>query len=243
MKMTAFERILSNLPPENQAAAALQLRDLGTDPNGPFYTLYAGIFDKMDRDHRAQMAAAEMREKELRDYLANAQSASQQTICSEVGRLHPESLWRQIVVHRVTGALLSLIIIVVATPIAVHLATRHELALTRKTREEDSAAIRRIIDEPSAFVAHAKYSTLALDKGDNMLRQLVAIFEILKLPHARTAIVDRHLTIIAPASELTTFTENGEMRIQFKRMIPELDGLGISIEEDLDAAKKGKLQR
>jgi hypothetical protein len=240
MEPTAFERLLRKLPPETQAADALSLRNLGNDPNGPIYTLYAAVFSKMDRDHKEQLANHAAREKLLLKQLANAAAASQQTICTEVGRLDQDRLWRRILVSRLADIVITLVLILIMVPMVMkHLAGR-ELAELQAMRAEQTFGITKILEKPEAFVAYSKFSSQAISKANSTARMMGAIASLLNLPDTRIEFKDNQLLIAGPGLQAEK-NSRGETLLRITRVIPELGDDDESIEGALKKAQSGKL--
>ncbi len=121
MDPSAFDRLIAMLPPERRAAAALSLAGMSDDPDGPIATLYSEIFEHLERVRWEQRADHETRGKLLIDLLEKARAANQETIRTEVGRLHQGKFWHRMLVSRLASAAIWLVLVAVATPIV----TRH----------------------------------------------------------------------------------------------------------------------
>lgn len=124
MNPTAFDRLVSLLPPERRAAAAVSLVGMSDDPNGPIATLYAEIFERLERAKREQRADQEGREKLFRCQLEKLRESNQTTIRAEVDRLHQGKFWPRMLFSRMATILAGLTLVAVAMPFAI----RHVLA-------------------------------------------------------------------------------------------------------------------
>ena len=249
---SAFARLIQQLSPERRAAAIRVLADLDNDDNGAIFLLYSELFSKIDRDNQTQMVGLATREKLLLEQLAKTAAASQQTIRTEVGRLHQKALWKRILINRLSEIVIALALVVTlvvyATPrVMQHLIDREVAELTtmraevQEMRAEQTALIKKIVDNPSAFVAHAKFSGQAYEKGDSIAHTLAAIATMLNLPDGvRMAKMGKEVVIAGPSSEFKISSADGETRIGLSRSLPDLDA-GDSIDDTLRRARAGKL--
>jgi hypothetical protein len=121
MKPTAFDRLIAMLPPDRRAAAAVSLVGMSDDPDGPIATLYSEIFERLERAKREQRTDHEAREKLLLGQLEKLRETNQETIRSEVGRLHHGKFWHRMLFSRVAAIVAGLAVVAVAMPIV----TRH----------------------------------------------------------------------------------------------------------------------
>ncbi|MEI6606321.1 MAG: hypothetical protein WCP35_13505 [Verrucomicrobiota bacterium] len=117
MDPSAFDRLIAMLPPERRAAAAVSLVGMSDDPDGPIATLYSEILERLERIQWEQRADHETREKQLLDQLEKARMANQETIRTEVSRLHQGKFWHRMLVSRFVSAAIWLVLVAVATPI------------------------------------------------------------------------------------------------------------------------------
>ena len=128
MDPSAFDRLIAMLPPERRAAAAVSLVGMSDDPDGPIATLYSEIFERLERVLSEQRADHETREEQLLDQLEKARMANQETIRTEVGRLHQGKFWHRMLVSRLASAAIWLVLVVVATPIVARHVIHADLA-------------------------------------------------------------------------------------------------------------------
>lgn len=241
MEPTAFERLLRKLPPETQAADALSLRDLGNDPNGPLYTLYAAVFSKMDRDHKEMLANHAAREELLLKQLARIAAASNQTICTEVGRLDRGKLWRRILVSRLADIVITLVLILVMVPMFMKHFAGRELAELQAIRAEQTAGITKILEKPEAFVAYSKFSNEAIGKANGTARMMAASAALLNLPDTNIAYKEGKLFITGSSRDIRTTTDDGgEITVSFSCTMPSIDA-DDTVESALRKATSGKL--
>lgn len=241
MEPTAFERLLRNLPPETQAAAALSLRDLGNDPNGPLYTLYAAVLCKMDRDHKELLANHAAHEKQLLKQFANTAAANHQTICTEVGRLDRGKLWRRILVSRLADIVITLALILVMVPMVMKHFAGRELAELQAMRAEQEAGIAKILEKPAAFVAYSKFSNEAIGKANGTARMMAACAALLNLPDTKIAYRQGKLFITGSSRDIKSSTnDGGAITVSFDCTMPSIDA-DDTIDAALQRATSGKL--
>ncbi len=117
MDPSAFDRLIAMLPPERRAAAAVSLVGMSDDPDGPIATLYSEILERLERARWDQRADHETRERLLLAQLEKTRMANQETIRTEVGRLHQGKFWHRILFSRLASAAIWLVLVAVATPI------------------------------------------------------------------------------------------------------------------------------
>ena len=149
---TAIARLIQYLSPERRAAAIRTLPDLDNDDDGAIFLLYSELFAKIDHGSHAQIDDNAARETRLLEQLAKMASSNQQTIRTEVGRLHQKALWKRILINRLSEIVIALALVVTlvvyATPrVMEHLIDREAAELTtmraevQEMRAEQSALI------------------------------------------------------------------------------------------------------
>lgn len=174
MDPSAFDRLIAMLPPERRAAAAVSLVGMSVDPDGPIATLYSEIFERLERVHREQRADHETREKLLIHQLEKARAANQETIRTEVGRLHQGKFWHRILVNRLASAAIWLALVAVATPIVARHVIHADLADQQQAFQsaQSEAATRlqqSLRDNQTDAKTLAEAQRCELERIDNLL--------------------------------------------------------------------------
>lgn len=246
MEPTALDRIIRKLPPERQAAAAVAFRDLGNNPNGPFQTIYAEIFDYLDRHEKDVMAVFMLHAAatkttltgEIAIHFAEQKLANQRIIQS----IHGGKIWHRLLLHRLTGALLWAGIIVVGTPIVIqhHMAAtvreaQKHTTILKQMQAEQTSTLQKINASPSDLIECVKSAEKVIEKGKGTANTLAAVMSLLDIPSVRMAVMEGKLTVQIPSKEVVITKGSGNTILQFQQSMPELNGINDSSKDsDLD---------
>lgn len=114
MKQTAFDRIISKLPPENQAAGMDALLLLSQHPDGPIYTLYAEMFERLERVEKETTALVTLHaantKSALNTEIAKHFAEQKQSAEKLQSALHGGKVWRKVAVSTITCLVISAVI-------------------------------------------------------------------------------------------------------------------------------------
>lgn len=246
MKPTALDRIILKLPPERQAAAAVAFRDLGNNPNGPLQTIYAEIFDYLDRHEKDvigvfMLHAAATKTAltgEIATHFAEQKQANQRIIQS----IHSGKMWRRILLHRLAGALLWAGIIIVGTPVVI----QHQMAATLREAEkhttimkqiqaEQTSTLQKINASSSDLIECVQTAEKVIEMGKATANTLAAVMSFLEIPSARMAVKEGKLTVQIPTKGVVITQGSGNTILQFQQSMPQLNGINHSAtDSDVD---------
>ena len=144
MDPSAFDRLIAMLPPERRAAAAVSLVGMSDDPDGPSATLYSEFLDRIDRVESEQRANHATLEKLLLVQFEILRASNQETIRTEVGRLHQGKFWHRMLLSRMVAAAACLALVAVTTPIVARHVVHGDLAAQQQvfqSAQADAAAM------------------------------------------------------------------------------------------------------
>ena len=139
MKPTAFDRLIAMLPPDRRAAAAVSLVGMSDDPDGPIATIYSEFFDRIDRVESEQRANHATLDKLLLGQFEILRAANQETIRTEVGRLHQGKFWHRMLLSRMVAAAACLALVAVTTPIVARHVIHADLAAQQQVFQSAQA--------------------------------------------------------------------------------------------------------
>ena len=144
MDPSAFDRLIAMLPPDRRAAAAVSLVGMSDDPDGPIATIYSEFFDRIDRVESEQRANHATLEKLLLGQFEILRASNQETIRTEVGRLHQGKFWHRMLLSRMVAAAACLALVAVTTPIVARHVVHGDLAAQQQvfqSAQADAAAM------------------------------------------------------------------------------------------------------
>lgn len=191
--MTAFEKLLEQLPPDRRVEAALALESLGHE--SPIFSLYvevlAGIEAKSsEREERLvkMLAEADEREKQRLAKIAISQAETQKIMQSEVRNLSGDQPWQRGRIKTAFNGLVWCLSVVVGIMILRHNlqdefgSMREVVEDHKKVVEDHRKIIQTLSDDPASLAAFAQYTKEANSEALDTALSLHAISKLMTMP-------------------------------------------------------------
>jgi hypothetical protein len=236
--LTAKDRLLENVPPEQRAYFARCLDRLTTNPNDPFFAFFA-ILAESYRTSAAvigtKLAALEQRENQRDSQLAKDRSENVKTIRQEIGAFTEDKFWKRVIRSKIAGGITFAVCWVVGSYLLINSQIGAVKTSVDDLKVGQTATLAQMSDNPQGIVDFANASIRAATKSNDTASMLAGIAAILKTPDATIGMREGKLTLKIRSEHVTIKRDN---EFTFLRIHEEMPAIFGRIEDHLDDADK-----
>jgi len=187
--MSAFDRLMQQLPPDRRVEAALAFQRMSNDEESPIYSLYAEVLASMGAKSRemearlsSKLTAAEEREKQLLDQIAKSSAETRKSFREEFQNFTGDRPWRRGMAKKIAGGIVWVISVLAATLILQYGRQKTEIDPMKKIISEHQEILKSLSDDPESLAEYAKYTKEANSEALSTATYIHAICKLMTLP-------------------------------------------------------------